>query len=90
MKDPHAVIGAVLIEIARQHELKAAGKFPWVCSDHADPRSGDVIREESRLVVLAEEFGEVAKAVCDGDEEHTRGELIQVAAVCLSWLGVVP
>jgi NTP pyrophosphatase (non-canonical NTP hydrolase) len=42
------------------------------------------------LVVLAEEVGEAAQEVCKGwderpDEEALRTELIQVAAVALSW-----
>ncbi len=49
------------------------------------------------LAILAEEFGEVARAILETttaveladrkrQEEHTAEELIQVAAVCFSWL----
>jgi NTP pyrophosphatase (non-canonical NTP hydrolase) len=34
------------------------------------------------LVVLGEEYGELCKAVCDGDYQNSLDELIQVAAVC--------
>lgn len=38
------------------------------------------------LTILAEEFGEVANAILDGPEDNISTELIQVAAVCFSWL----
>ena len=38
------------------------------------------------LTILAEEFGEVARAILEREEEHTAEELIQVAAVVFSWL----
>jgi hypothetical protein len=46
-----------------------------------------------RLAVLAEEFGEVAKEVCNlmaGADPRVkallREELVQVAAVCVAWI----
>ena len=36
--------------------------------------------------ILGEEFGEIGKALNERDFEHASEELIQVAAVCLSWL----
>jgi NTP pyrophosphatase (non-canonical NTP hydrolase) len=36
--------------------------------------------------VLAEECGEVARAVLDKDDDALRTELAQVAAICLAWL----
>jgi NTP pyrophosphatase (non-canonical NTP hydrolase) len=38
------------------------------------------------LTILAEEFGEVANAILEHEENHTVEELIQVAAVVFSWL----
>ena len=38
------------------------------------------------LTILAEEFGEVANAILEHQEEHTAEELVQVAAVVFSWL----
>lgn len=38
------------------------------------------------LVVLAEEFGEVAKALYEGDTQNLKEELVQVCAVCVRWL----
>ena len=38
----------------------------------------------SWLVILGEEFGEVAKAICEKDEREYRKELVQVAAVAVA------
>lgn len=38
------------------------------------------------LVVLAEEFGEIAKALYENDKQELKDEIIQVAAVCVRWL----
>lgn len=80
--------GQLLLSIAhereRQDELKAAGKFSKTCAD-------DMLDPE-KLAVLAEEFGEVARLVCESvisiDRRNPRElmkELTQVAAVCLAW-----
>lgn len=42
-----------------------------------------------KLAVLAEEFGEVARAVLEEDYENLRDELIQTAAVCVKWLEAI-
>jgi len=39
-----------------------------------------------RMAILAEEVGEVACALQDGNEKHLIDELIQVAAVCVRWI----
>lgn len=41
---------------------------------------------ERKLTILAEEFGEIAMGMNDGDWDNVKTELAQVAAVCLSWL----
>lgn len=41
---------------------------------------------DKKVSILAEEFGEVAHAVLEGDTDNLRDELIQVAAVCVAWL----
>ena len=38
------------------------------------------------LPVLIEEVGEVARAICEGDSDGYRAELIQVAAMCAALL----
>lgn len=37
-------------------------------------------------VILAEEFGEAARAVYESDPEALREELVQVAAVAVAWI----
>lgn len=74
---------SVLMEIRkerlRQEDLKAAGKFRFTCADKE-------LTNHERLAILAEEFGEVARAICEGDLANMREELVQVAAVALSWV----
>ena len=41
---------------------------------------------EHWLGILMEEVGEVARACIELDEDAMRKELIQVAAICMSWL----
>jgi NTP pyrophosphatase (non-canonical NTP hydrolase) len=51
------------------------------------PHAGfDQQTSDKSLVILAEEFGEVARAVYEGDYENLEEELVQVAAVCWAWL----
>jgi NTP pyrophosphatase (non-canonical NTP hydrolase) len=47
--------------------------------------SSDHVELPTRVMVLTEEVGEVARAVLDGSPlEHLRAELIQVAAVAVA------
>jgi NTP pyrophosphatase (non-canonical NTP hydrolase) len=39
-----------------------------------------------KLAILAEEFGEVAIALNDGDIANIKEELADVAATCIAWL----
>ncbi len=41
--------------------------------------------DERMVAVLAEETGEVAKAMLEGDKEGLKKELIEVMAVCCKW-----
>jgi NTP pyrophosphatase (non-canonical NTP hydrolase) len=68
----------IVEERRRQDFLKSQGKFTHTCAD-AMPAS-------MKLAVLAEEFGEVARAVCERDYANLREDLVQVAAVSLAWL----
>ena len=76
------ILISVQHERLRQEQLKAAGKFTKTCADN--------MPNAERLVVLAEEFGEVAREVCESLEgkptPNLRTELIQVAAVCVAWV----
>lgn len=78
----------ILKERVRQEELKAAGKFKYTCAD------SNMLSSEKYLV-LAEEVGEVARAVLNlqnfafdysSDLGKVREELVQVAAVSVAWL----
>jgi len=61
----------VLMEMARQDSLWG----PPVTQDQTP---------EKRLAILAEEFGEYARAVLEKDPDNARDELIQIAAVALA------
>lgn len=71
----------------RQEDLKRDGEIPWSCAD--------LVPDAEKLVVLAEEFGEVSREVCEGlsgkptDVKALREELIQVAAVCVAWVEAI-
>lgn len=43
------------------------------------------ISPTEKLAVLSEEVGEVSKALCNGEANGVREELLQVAAVCVRW-----
>ena len=89
-------VTTIIKERERQEELKAQGKFPWSCGDTVTLNEIGLLRSiipSEKLAVLAEEFGEVSREVCEGlakqrpvNEDRLRAELTQVAAVCLAWL----
>lgn len=79
------VVDEVLAECARQKRLQEEGKFKYTCVDAPS--------DLQRFAILGEEFGEVAREVVEGaglaNDLQGRGlkkELIQVAAICVSWL----
>lgn len=90
-----SLLNEVHDELSRQLILKREGKFPFTCHDepgHTDPE---------KLSILAEEFGEVSREVNESITRNiqgtttqetkegmlrTRAELIQVAAVAVSWV----
>ena len=96
---PDGEIGSVLQDVYRecnrQYQLQTDGKFPWTCAQTTNPDTGKAIPQAEKLVVLAEEFGEVADIVCKlqanrGEAQKVslhklREELVQVAAVAASW-----
>jgi NTP pyrophosphatase (non-canonical NTP hydrolase) len=70
----------------RQEQLREEGRFAHTCA-------GDGLSNPEKLVVLAEEFGEVARAVLEhgklASDVHgndLRKELCQVAAVAVAWM----
>lgn len=77
-----------LIDTERaQQSQKWARPHPWGHGDCSSPHVPDPVK----VAVLTEETGEVARAVLDGDHDHLRIELVQVAAVAIAWLeGLTP
>ncbi len=65
-------------EILRQLDLQQAGKFKFIAYD----RSCD---DMTRLAMLTEEVGEVARAMQVCGWKNLKEELIQVAAIATSW-----
>ena len=74
------VFALINAERARQH-AKWSGSGRWGTGDCSSLRVSPIVKS----AVLAEECGEVARAVLDGSEELT-AELVQVAAVAVAWL----
>lgn len=62
----------------RAADMRAAGRMPYLADD---PDCPGVLR----LAALAEELGEVARAVHDDDHEGLALELTQLAGVALAW-----
>jgi len=80
-----SVLHSAHLEMQRQQKLKEEGRFKYTCRDPE-------MSHPERLAVLMEEVGEVARAILEGgkfaNDTHNvnlRKELIQVAAVALSW-----
>lgn len=72
-------------ERARQAE-KWSGPHDWGKGDCSSP----YVSRPVKVAVLTEEVGEVARAMLDGDGEGLRRELVQVAAVAVAWLEMMP
>jgi NTP pyrophosphatase (non-canonical NTP hydrolase) len=78
---PADIYAAIDLERERQ-SLKWSGPHEWGEGDC----SSRAVRREVKATVLAEECGEVARAVLDKNDTQLRDELIQVAAVAVAWL----
>lgn len=72
---------AIRLERTRQ-AVKWSGPHDWGAGDCSSPE----VPEPVKMAVLAEEVGEVARAMLDGKPEDLRRELIQVAAVAVAWV----
>jgi hypothetical protein len=79
----------VRAERERQERLglnKAAQGIRWASCADTEMDGGD----DRRYVVLGEEFGEVARALLEGEgDAHLRAELVQVAAVAVAWIEAI-
>lgn len=71
-----SIVGDVMIERWRQEELHGADKS---CANPAKDNY-------SKLAILTEEVGEVARDLLDGPTDNLRTELVQVAAVAVAWV----
>jgi hypothetical protein len=78
-------LAAISAERDRQ-QAKWAGKHDW---GHGDC-SGDGMALTVKLTVLAEEFGEVARAILERDPEGLLREATQVGAVACAILESLP
>lgn len=58
------------------------GAHAWGAGDCSSGDTPEIVK----AAVLAEECGEVSRAVLDRDQAAMRRELIQVAAVAVAWL----
>ena len=74
------IYAAIDAERERQAD-KWGGPHDWGSGDCSSP----AVHDSTKLMVLTEECGEVARAVLDLDVDATRTELIQVAAVAVAW-----
>ena len=81
------IAAAIDAERRRQRE-QWGGPHAWGVGDCSSPHVPPAVK----VAVLAEECGEVARALLDGDDpEQLVTELVQVAAVAVAWLeGLTP
>lgn len=71
------------IDCERDRQATKWGRdHSWGRGDCSSPDVDDMVK----AAVLAEECGEVARAVLDKDPKHLVDELVQVAAVAVAWL----
>jgi hypothetical protein len=77
------IFEAISRECRRQELLAGASKIPFTCA-WTSASDGD------KCLVLTEELGEVARAFQEGNLEHAKVELIQLAACCVAWAESLP
>jgi hypothetical protein len=84
MEDRAIKVGAILAEVEneRQRQIQKWGHLERRVEAPCESRAP----LEWKAAVLGEEFGEVCKAVVEGDREGLKTELYHVAAVCVAWL----
>ena len=76
-----AIVALINVERSRQ-KAKWGGPHEWGEGDCSSPLVAPIVK----AAVLAEECGEVSRAVLDNDSDQLRRELVQVAAVAVAWL----
>lgn len=68
-----------VVDERQYQEQKWTGNGKQTCADPA-------MDGRLKYVVLGEEFGEVGRALLEGDFSNLRDELVQVAAVAVAWV----
>lgn len=91
------IFAAITAERARQEKLRVEGKFAFTLDMHEvdatkvhRPIPPVPVTNLMRYPILAEEVGEVARAMNDGNDANLKEELVQVAALCCAWLESMP
>ena len=85
MADRSTVRELVYAEIdAERERQRAKWNGPHAC--RRGDCSSSAVPVTVKVAVLAEEFGEVARAVLEHDRAALRRELVHVAAVAVAWL----
>lgn len=81
------IFHAINLERARQARLRADGKFAFTLDmQFMYDEPGTLLLPIHKYPILAEEVGEVARAMNDGDDANLKEELVQVAALAVAWL----
>jgi NTP pyrophosphatase (non-canonical NTP hydrolase) len=75
------ILNAIADERLFQQE-KWGAPHDWGTGD----ASSHEVEPMTKVGVLTEELGEVARAVLERDDSQLRAELIQLAAVAIAWL----
>ena len=68
---------ADFMDLIWKERIRQDIKFP--------PVEGVNIDDYQMYIVLAEEFGEIAKGLLEKDYNNVDDEIVQVAAVCTKW-----
>lgn len=80
-----SAVFALIDQERSQQAIKWDGPHDWGQGDCSSPH----VAPAAKVAVLAEESGEVARAVLDQDDNQLRRELVQVAAVAVAWLELI-
>lgn len=82
---PRHAWGLIVAERQRQRD-KWSQPHSWGEGDCSSPQ----VAVTTKATILGEEYGEVCRAILDGDMAALRTELVQVAAVAVAMLEGLP
>lgn len=88
MKKPpqYSRLSPEFIDLVYKERLRQQNKWEKQHTWGYGDCSSDGVEESTKLAVLTEEIGEVAKAYLEENRSELKKELVQVAAVCCAWL----